>query len=85
MPSAVATVNHKVTSSGARVPDTSVANTPPVPTSAITISDVATTPCIDTFVNLRSIGTITKPPPTPSSPVIRPVIAPVDASATPTG
>jgi hypothetical protein len=35
--------------------------TPLDPTEAITIQDVTTIPCMETSVNLRSMGTITKP------------------------
>ena len=83
LPAAVARLNHSVRSSGSGAPCRTVATTPPLPTSAITISDVATMPCIDTSVSLRSMGTMMKPPPTPSSPVISPVNAPVAASAAP--
>ena len=52
----------------------------PKDTSATTISDVATIPCIGTSLNLRNAGTIKKPPPTPSNPVNNPAEAPIDAN-----
>ena len=57
------------------------APTPPIDASAITASEVATMLRADSSVKRVSAGTMTKPPPTPSSPLSRPAATPVSASA----
>ena len=65
----------------AMAPCQAAAPTPPIEASAITASDVATTLRADSSVKRVSAGTMTKPPPTPSSPLSTPASAPVKASA----
>ena len=69
--------NSIVGNSGSVTPCANAVITPPPPTSAITISDVAVMPCMEISVSFFIAGTMTKPPPTPSMPLRKPVNAPI--------
>lgn len=74
--------NGPATVGGSDHPCRTAEATPPLPTSATTINDIAMIPCIGTPVSLCSMDSMIEPHPTPDNPVMRPVVAPAAPKTT---